>query len=138
MNYDDALKRLKDISCRMPIALSEDIAEDMVRIYAEGAASSTGEHVWRPMSEAPKYATKNGKRDYTAAIIRIDILAKVWHANTDKFEYRRFTDCTWSEGDSLCNRKAAWGGVDTGWLPVAWMHVPAIPTEWPLPVKTNE
>jgi len=59
---------------------------------------------------------------------RIDILAKVWIKDDDKFEYRRFTDCSWIRDRDLDHKGGRWANVDDGWLAVAWMPVPMIPT----------
>ena len=68
---------------------------------------------WQPIAGAPRDG------------ISIDILAKTWLRESDKFEYRRFPDCFWSFAD------LAWVGVDEEYLPVAWMPTPPIPEAYP-------
>lgn len=70
---------------------------------------------WQVIETAPKDRT------------RIDIWAKTWLPTFDRFEYRRFADCTWMDGDSMCNRPAYWLHLDKGWCPTHWRHIPAPP-----------
>jgi hypothetical protein len=70
---------------------------------------------WTPIETAPKDGTK------------IDIAAKLWMSRTDTFAVSRFPSCHWWKGDSMCNRSAAWQGVDDGWRPTHWMPVPELP-----------
>lgn len=70
---------------------------------------------WQPIETAPKDRT------------RIDIWAKTWLPTFDRFGYRRFADCTWMDGDSMCNRPAYWLHLDKEWCPTHWRHIPAPP-----------
>lgn len=74
--------------------------------------------LWQPIATAPKY----GKSRYERGA-KIDILAKTWLRTVDKFDFRRFPDCYWND--------EMWQGVDEGWLAVAWMPIPEIPTSYP-------
>jgi hypothetical protein len=56
--------------------------------------------------------------------VTIDVLAKYWHYDTDTFAFRRFPNCRWSNGDSACNVKPYWVGLDHGWRAVGWMPIP--------------
>ena len=71
---------------------------------------------WQPIETAPKNGT------------RIDLWAKAWLPAFDRFEFRRFADCYWSKGDTMCNVKAAWAGLDREWRPTHWMPLPSPPT----------
>jgi hypothetical protein len=82
---------------------------------------------WQPIDTAPKYGPK-GRYD---GPVRIDILAKIWLRDEDKFQFIRCTDCYWDDGDAMCNRRADWKGVEPGYRAVAWMPIPVIPKEWP-------
>lgn len=82
---------------------------------------------WQPIGTAAKY--KAGR--YNPEIVKIDILAKVWLRATDKFEYRRFTDCYWRDADTFGSSKEGWPGVDEEYLPVAWIPIPTIPESYP-------
>ena len=63
---------------------------------------------WQPILTAPH------KGD-------IDIWAKKWMYHNDTFIYRRFTSCSFKHPDY-------WGGLEEGWFPVQWMHIPAPPS----------
>jgi hypothetical protein len=80
---------------------------------------------WRPIKTAPKPRSSGDK------VIRIDILAKVWIRESDSFKYKRFTDCYWKLYEN--NVQNNWHGVDETYHAVAWMPVPELPKEWPLP-----
>ena len=71
---------------------------------------------WQPIETAPKDGT------------RIDLWAKSWLPAFDRFEFRRFADCYWSKGDTMCNVKAAWTGLDREWHPTHWSPLPSPPT----------
>lgn len=73
--------------------------------------------MWQPVNTAPKDGTK------------IDILAKCWMSENDRFVYRRFTDCFWTYGDSMTGRNARWIGVDVSYCPTHWMPLPDMPNE---------
>ncbi len=86
---------------------------------------------WRDIKTAPKSGPD-------PTVLKIDILAKIWLQESDKFEYRRFPDCYWQKASSVFNDKDPWtglkdhwAGVDEGWRVVAWLPVPEIPKEWP-------
>lgn len=70
---------------------------------------------WQPIETAPKDGTK------------IDLWAKAWLPAFDRFEFRRFADCVWMTGDSMCNIKPYWLGLDKGWFPIYWMPLPDPP-----------
>lgn len=76
-----------------------------------------GEMRWQPIETAPKDGTK------------VDLFAKCWLPDSDTFTLQRFTDCYWTTGDSMTNRSAHWRNLDMGWYPIAWMPLPAPPTE---------
>lgn len=52
---------------------------------------------WQPIDTAPKDGSG-----------RVDLWAKRWNADTDGFYQRRFTDCYWTNGDSMTNRRGHW------------------------------
>jgi hypothetical protein len=79
---------------------------------------------WQPIGTAPKYERGRG-------IVKIDILAKIWLRDEDKFQFIRCPNCYWDEGDSMCNRKSDWKGLEPGYRAVAWMPIPVIPKEYP-------
>lgn len=66
---------------------------------------------WEPIATAPKDGT------------RIDIWAKCWLADRDRFVARRFTDCFWTKGDSMTNRREGWSNVDTSHYATHWMPI---------------
>jgi len=76
--------------------------------------------VWQAITSARKHGSDRWKDGP-----KIDILAKRWVMDTDKFEYRRFVDCVWDRNDNV------WTNVAEGWLPVAWMPIPKIPDSYP-------
>lgn len=56
---------------------------------------------------------------------KFDVYAKWWNSDTDKFDYRRFTDCYWrSTNPGVEGSRQKIEGVDKGWRPVAWMLIP--------------
>ena len=69
---------------------------------------------WLPLSELPL----DGKR--------VDVLAKKWRAETDDFEYTRFTD-VWN--NHLDGKVVQWHAVPKDWCPVAFMKIPEVPNE---------
>lgn len=88
---------------------------DILRLAARLAEVEVASQ-WQPIETAPKDRT------------RIDIWAKTWLPTFDRFGYRRFADCTWMDGDSMCNRPAYWLHLDKEWCPTHWRHTPAPPT----------
>lgn len=82
------------------------------------------DNLWQDISTAPKYDGCIGNIGP-----KIDILAKIWIAKKDEFEFKRFTDCYWRE--KFDNTPARWRGVEDGWHAVAWMPIPKIPKQWP-------
>lgn len=58
---------------------------------------------------------------------KIDLWAKIWLADGDRFETQRFPGCRWDSGDSMCNRKPEWSGLPKGWRATHWMDAPAGP-----------
>ena len=85
-------------------------------VPADLRASTQGQTTWQPIETVPKDGT------------RIDLWAKSWLPAFDRFEFRRFADCYWSKGDTMCNVKAAWAGLDREWHPTHWMPLPSPPT----------
>ncbi len=73
-------------------------------------------HFWQPIETAPKD-------------VKIDILARYWVWDSDKFEFRRFPDCRWSQGDTMTGIKPYWSGLDKGWRAVGWMPLPPMKME---------
>lgn len=53
-----------------------------------------------------------------------DVWAKRWDAETDEFEWERFTNCCWDWEGSRPKLK----GVGTNWRPVYWVAIP-VPAE---------
>lgn len=88
------------------------------------------DQTWQPIETAKKKGERGRYGDWTPAP-HIDILAKFWDIDTDKFVFGRFTNCYWDNGDDMTNRKGSWRGVDQGWRPVAWMPIPPIPESYP-------
>ncbi len=78
--------------------------------------------IWKPIDKAPKMGP---------VLHKIDILGKIWNRDSDTFVFRRFTDCYWSIGDQMTNRKPGWKGLDDGFRAVAYMEIPEIPKEYP-------
>jgi hypothetical protein len=72
---------------------------------------------WQPIASAPKDGTY------------IDIWAKAWLPAFDRFEFKRFADCTWMKGDSMCNRPPYWLNLDKDWHPTHWMPLPDPPAD---------
>jgi hypothetical protein len=91
------------------------------------AMSTEVTYGWNDMVSAPR-----PRGEWDSSTIKIDILAKIWIKDTDKFEFARFPDCRWRGADTMGQWKAGWVGVDEGWLPVAWRPVPTIPKDWPV------
>lgn len=92
-------------------------AEFAIRERIEQLSTPSPEgQTWQPIETAPKDGT------------RLDLWAKSWLPAFDRFEFRRFADCYWSKGDTMCNVKAAWTGLDREWHPTHWRHLPSPPT----------
>lgn len=70
---------------------------------------------WLPMETAPKDGTY------------IDLWAKSWLPAFDRFESRRFADCCWMNGDTMCNRPPYWLNLDKEWFPMYWTPLPTSP-----------
>ncbi len=77
---------------------------------------------WQPINTAPK---KDPSPSGRYSKYKIDILAKTWLRDEDRFVFIRCTDCFWSfdSGD--------WEGLESGYRAVAWMPIPVIPKEYP-------
>ena len=84
---------------------------------AQPAPSPSSE--WRDIATAPKDGTY------------VDLWAKAWLPAFDRFEFRRFPDCCWMKGDSMCNRPPYWLNLDKDWHPVLWMQFVPPPKENP-------
>ena len=97
-----------------PYVCTSDMVKAAARIMA--STPSPEGQTWQPIETAPKNGT------------RIDLWAKSWLPAFDRFEFRRFADCYWSKGDTMCNVKAAWAGLDREWHPTHWMPLPSPPT----------
>ena len=94
-------------------ALPEDDEKAVWRRILEGVAPSP--EGWQPIETALKDGTK------------IDLWAKAWLPAFDRFEFRRFADCWWWEGDSMSNRSPQWMELSRDWHPTHWMPLPAPP-----------
>jgi hypothetical protein len=70
---------------------------------------------WQPIETAPKDGTK------------VDVWAKVRLAAYDKFQWGRFTDCYWTNGDSMTGRNPHWVNLDSSYHAVYWMPLPSPP-----------
>jgi Protein of unknown function (DUF551) len=66
--------------------------------------------IWQPIETAPK-----GR-------LKIDVWAKRWNAKTDGFEFRRFTDCYFSDDGEL------WG-ISPEYRATNWMPLPEPPSD---------
>lgn len=58
---------------------------------------------------------------------RIDLWAKIWLADGDLFEERRFPDCQWFYRDRTGSVVKSWDGLPKGWRATHWMDIPAGP-----------
>ena len=72
---------------------------------------------WQPITSAPKDGTY------------VDLWAKAWLPAFDRFESKRFADCTWMKGDDMCNRPPYWLNLDKGWYPTHWRLRPDPPVQ---------
>lgn len=74
---------------------------------------------WQPIETAPKDGTY------------IDICAKAWLPAFDRFEMRRFSDCYWYRGDTMCPSRPHWawshGDWPREWRPTHWTPLPELP-----------
>lgn len=73
---------------------------------------------WKPIKSAPKDR-------------KIDLWAKIWLADGDRFTAERFPDCRWDTGDSMCNRGPSWSNLPKGYHPTHWMERPEGPATGP-------
>ena len=76
---------------------------------------------WQPIETAPKDGTK------------IDLWAKAWLPAFDRFEFMRFADCWWWNGDSMSNSDAKWMELHRDWHATHWMPLPSPPRAALLP-----
>ncbi len=63
---------------------------------------------------------------------KVDLWAKIWLADGDRFVGERFPDCRWDGGDSMCNRGASWNGLSKGWRATHWRERPEAPEGAPV------
>lgn len=69
---------------------------------------------WKPIESAPKDR-------------KIDLWAKIWLADGDRFTAERFPDCSWWNKDSMGSWDAHWHGVPKGYRVTHWMEIPEGP-----------
>lgn len=69
---------------------------------------------WLPIETVPK----EGK---------FDVCAKVWLPAYDKFRVERFTNCIWSNGDTLTGRRPGILGIPDSHRATHWMPIPSLP-----------
>lgn len=58
---------------------------------------------------------------------KIDLWAKSWLSDADRFIFERFPDCRYDKGDSMCNRAPSWRGLPDRWHATHWRDVPLSP-----------
>ena len=72
--------------------------------------------VWQSMANAPKDR-------------KVDLWAKHWNAERDRFEFDRFPNCRWWKADSMGSWKEHWHDLPNGWFPTHWMDAPSGPID---------
>ncbi|HEU5488479.1 MAG TPA: hypothetical protein VFV16_06620 [Candidatus Nitrosotalea sp.] len=111
LNQNDTFK-----SSDFVLALALEIKELREQLDKYKTPSKRISSKWQDISTAPKD-------------IYIDILGKFWNHRTDTFQFQRFPSMRWRQ--AFDNIPAGFG-MPEPWRAVAWMHIPAIPKNWPL------
>ena len=60
---------------------------------------------------------------------KVDLWAKHWNAERDRFEFDRFPNCRWWKADSMGSWKEHWHDLPNGWFPTHWMDAPSGPID---------